>query len=182
MKNWDKLSDHAKAILFSPQHLANINDIAGMGTHIKGALRESSTSHSASLLVLLDVAKDVALLSTDIASGGLGAGSAIGAGTTAGLWVLARWLGNPAQASSMGAWTRAYRAILGNQTPARMSAFQIATRNLSNNLGISLEDIAKHIGGPNQAAVPTASPALPDKSMRQMSPAKSQDRVPALAR
>jgi hypothetical protein len=180
--NWDKVSDHTKSILFSPQHLANINEIAGMGRHIKGALRESSSSHSASLLVLLDVAKDVALLSTDVASGGLGAGSAIGAGTTAGLWVLARWLGNPAKASSMGAWTRAYRAVLGNQTPVRMAAFQVATRNLSNNLGISLEDIAKHIGGPNQGAAPPASPALPDKSTRQMAPAKSQDRVPALAR
>jgi hypothetical protein len=179
VKNWDKVSDHAKNILFSPQHLANINEITSMGAHIKGALRESSTSHSAGLLVLLDIAKDALLIGMDLSAGGVGAmGAATGAGTTAGLWVLARWLGNPAKASSMSAWTRAYRALLGNRTPARMAAFQLATRNLSNNLGISLEDIVKHLGGSDQSP---ASLAPPGRNI-PMAPAKSQDRVPAFAR
>jgi hypothetical protein len=146
--NWDKVSDRAKGILFSPQHLRNIEDIAGMGAHIKGALRESSTSHSAGLLVLLDVAKDAALLGADIASGGLGAGSAIGAGTTAGVWMLARWLGNPATASSMAAWSRARVGMLNHPTPARLAAFNIATRNLANNLGVPLERLTKRLTAP----------------------------------
>jgi hypothetical protein len=120
-----------------------------MGSHIKRALGESSTSHSASMLVLLDVAKDAALLGSDIASGGLGMGSAIGAGTTIGLWGIARWLGNPATASSMGAWSRAYRAAtLGQPTPARIAAFKIATRNLANNIGVPAEQIMKRIAAP----------------------------------
>jgi hypothetical protein len=146
--NWDKVSDRAKGILFSPQHLRNIEDIAGMGAHIKSALRESSTSHSAGLLVLLDVAKDAALLGADIASGGLGAGSAIGAGTTAGVWMLARWLGNPATASSMAAWSRARVGVLNHPTPARLAAFNIATRNLANNLGVPLESLTKRLAAP----------------------------------
>jgi hypothetical protein len=139
--NWDKVSDRAKSILFSPQHLQNIEDIAEMGGHIKGALRESTTSHSAGLLVLLDVAKDAALLGSDIASGGLGAGSAIGAGTTAGVWMLARWLGNPAIASSAAAWNRARLGYLGHPTPTRLAVFNIATRNLSHNTGVPAEHI-----------------------------------------
>jgi hypothetical protein len=147
--NWDKVSDRAKSILFSPAHQRNIEDIAEMGSHIKRALGESSTSHSASMLVLLDVAKDAALLGSDIASGGLGMGSAIGAGTTIGLWGIARWLGNPATASSMGAWSRAYRAAtLGQPTPARIAAFKIATRNLANNIGVPAEQIMKRIAAP----------------------------------
>lgn len=143
--NWNKVSDRAKAIMFSPQHLRNLEDIAGMGEHIKGALRESSTSHSASLLVMLDIAKDAALLGADVASGGLGAGSAIGAGTSAGIWMLARWLGNPAAASSMAAWSRARVGMLGHPTPARLAAFNIATRNLANNLGVPVESITKRL-------------------------------------
>jgi hypothetical protein len=143
--NFDKVSDRAKSILFSAQHLRNIEDIAEMGAHIKGALRESTTSHSAGLLVMLDLAKDAALLGADVASGGLGTGSLIGAGTSLAVWTLARWLGNPAIASSMAAWTRARVGMLGHPTPARLAAFNIATRNLANNLGIPLESLAKRL-------------------------------------
>ena len=38
---FDKLSDGAKSILFSPTHLKNIEDIAGLGSHIKKALRDT---------------------------------------------------------------------------------------------------------------------------------------------
>src|SRR5262249_13691017 len=142
---WERISERARGILFAPQHLRNIEDIVGMGRHISGALRESSTSHSASLLVLLDVAKDAALLGADVASGGLGAFSAIGAGTTAGLWGLARWLGSPATASSMAAWSRARVGLLGHPTPARLAAFNIATRNLAHNLGVPVQSITKRL-------------------------------------
>lgn len=141
--NWDKVSDRAKAILFSPQHLRNIEDIAEMGTHIKSALKESSSSHSASFLVFLDLAKDAALLGADVMSGGLGLGTLAGAGSSAGIGVLARWLGNPATASSMAAWSRARVGMLNHPTPIRLAAFNLATRNLSHNLGVPVESILK---------------------------------------
>lgn len=142
--NWNKVSDGAKRVLFSPTHLRDIEDIVGMGQHIKGALKESSTSHSASFLVLLDVAKDAALLGADIASGGLGLGSAIGAGTTAGMFLLTKWLASPAKAASMSAWSRAYQGMRG-PTPARAAVFKIATRNLANNLGIPMQKLLTHV-------------------------------------
>jgi hypothetical protein len=143
--NWDKVSDRAKSILFSPQHLKNIEDIAEMGAHVKSALKESSSSHSASFLVFLDLAKDAALLGADVMSGGLGLGTAVGAGTSAGVAMLARWLGNPAAASSMAAWSRARAGMLGHPTPTRLAVFNIATRNLANNLGVPLESLSKHL-------------------------------------
>jgi hypothetical protein len=143
--NWDKLSPEAKNALFSSsKHQQDIEDIAGMGKHIKRALSESSTSHSASMLVLLDVAKDVALLTHDVMSGGLGAGAAIGAGTTAGVWLLTKWLASPATASSAAAWARARAGLLANPTPARQGVFNIATRNLAHTLGVPVENIIKH--------------------------------------
>jgi hypothetical protein len=49
--NWNKTSDRAKAVLFSPQHLQNINDIVNLGEHIKGALKFANTSHTASTFI-----------------------------------------------------------------------------------------------------------------------------------
>src|SRR5262249_54539724 len=65
---FEKLSPRARGILFEPNHLRDIENIVQMGRHIKGALKESSTSHSANLLVLLDLAKDPPLLPHDIAN------------------------------------------------------------------------------------------------------------------
>jgi len=129
----------------SPAHRASIEAIAQMGQHIKGALRESSTSHSASFLVLMDVAKDAALLATDVATGGLGGGTAIGAGSTAALWMFTRWLASPASAASASKWSRAYQTLLASPTPARTTAFNLATRNLANNLGIRAEHITQAV-------------------------------------
>lgn len=143
---WSKMPDRTKNALFDPTHIREINDIFGLGRHIKGALEESNTSHTASVIVLLDVAKDAALLGADIASGGLGAGSAIGAGTSAAALLLGRWLASPANARAMGAWSRAYQTVRsGAVTPARMSAFNAATRNLSSNLGVPTERILRAV-------------------------------------
>jgi hypothetical protein len=169
VRGWDRVSNGARNILFSPQHLQNINDIVGMGRHIRGALRESSTSHSAGIVVLLDVAKDAVLLGGDLASGGLGLASAVGAGTTAGLWMLARWLGNPAQASSMNRWLQAHRALADSATAGRLAAFNVATRNLANTLGIPQERIARH--SPASIGTGSGPAALPI-------PSKFQERVP----
>lgn len=154
MTQWDKVSDNAKRLLFSPQHLRNIEDIAGMGAHIKGALKESSSSHSANLLVLLDLAKDAALLGGDIATGGgPGLGSAVGAGSSVGLWMLTRWLASPAKASSMANWSRARQALYNyGWTPARLATFNVMTRNLANNLGVPVELIARQEQNKQQPA------------------------------
>jgi hypothetical protein len=44
--NFNKLSPEAKGALFSAKHIRDIEDIAGLGMHIKGALRDANTSHS----------------------------------------------------------------------------------------------------------------------------------------
>lgn len=135
--NFKRTSDRAMRILFSPAHLRNIQDIVNLGAHIKGALKYSNTSHTASVLVLLDLAKDAALLGGDLATGGgVGLGTAIGAGTTAGLWMLTRWLASPSKAASMAAWSRAYQAYASRPSPASIATFKIATRNLANTLGV----------------------------------------------
>ena len=57
MTEWNKVSDGAKRVLFSPQHADNINDIVGMEEHTKKALANSNTSHTAAPLILLDAAQ-----------------------------------------------------------------------------------------------------------------------------
>jgi hypothetical protein len=143
---WGKISDGAKRVMFSPEHLRNINDIAEMGMHVKGALRETSTSHSASMLVFLEIAQAAAHLGVGAATGDLGAGAVGAAATAGGSWMLARWLASPAPAASMGAFTRAYRGItLGQPTPGRIATFKLATRNLANTLGVPLENVSQAI-------------------------------------
>ena len=152
--NWNKLSDRATGVLFSPQHRQNIDDIINLGSHIKGALRLSNTSHTATVLMLLDVAKDAALLGADIASGGLGLPSAIGFGSTAGLWTLTHWLASPSKAASMAAWSRAYAGLGQKPTPARVAVFKLATRNMANNIGIDPVVLAKRLEGQIQGLLP----------------------------
>lgn len=170
---WDKINQNAKNILFSPAHLQNIEDIVAMGRHIKGALAESSSSHSANLLVLLDLAKDAALLGGDLAtSGHLGVGTLVGGGTSVGLWFLTHWLASPAKASSMARWARARQAGYDyGWTPARLATFNLATRNLANTLGISVDDVLQRNAGfetrhPPAALPAPAMPALPAPGAR----------------
>jgi hypothetical protein len=148
--NWNKVSDGAKRVLFQPQHLRDIEDIVGMGAHIKKALTQETKSHSANLLILLDVAKDVALLTADIASGGLGVGTGIGATTTTGIGLLTHWLAQPAKAASMSAWSKAYRGLSQSRSPIRIAAFNLATKNLANNLGIPARNILAKAAGNNE--------------------------------
>lgn len=157
--NWDKVSDRAKAVLFSPQHLRDIENIAEMGMHIKGALRESNTSHTAGALILLDMARDALMLGVGIGTGAISAGAAMTGGLAAvpGV-VLAHWLATPATAAAMSNWTRAYRAVTLNQpSPARIAAFNLATRNLANNIGVPVQKVMQSIQGR------IASKAEPDR-------------------
>jgi hypothetical protein len=41
----------------------------------------------------------------------------------------------------MSAWSRAWRGLAMARTPARIAAFKLATRNLSNQLGVPVERI-----------------------------------------
>lgn len=162
--NWDKVSDRAKGLLFSPEHLQNINDIAGMGEHIKRALKESSTSHSANMLVLLDVAKDVALLTMDLGTGAPGFGTAAGAASTAVLYTFARWLGNPSTTSSMAAWARARNSLIASPTPGRVAAFNVATRQLADKVGVDpsrILAIAQHTQGAMSGRTEDENPEAP---------------------
>lgn len=145
--NWNKMSDRAKDVLFDAQHHHNIEDIVNLGQHIKRSLRQTTTSHSAGLLVLLEVAKDSAALAVDIAAGGGGAFSAAGAASSVALWTLAHWLGNSAQASSMAAWARAYNNVALRPIPARMAAFKLATRNMANTLNLDPIKVMRKIEG-----------------------------------
>jgi hypothetical protein len=142
---WDKVAPRARGILFSPQHLANIEQIVGLGSHIKSALRESNNSHTAGVLILFDLARDAILLGASTAAGTLSGATVPGGAAAAPALVFAHWLASPARASSMAAWSRARVGVLNHPTPARLGAFNIAVRNLSNNLGIPLESLTKRL-------------------------------------
>jgi len=158
---WDKVAPRARQILFSPQHLRNIEDVVGLGTHIKSALRESNNSHTAGVLILFDLARDAILFGATAAAGTLsGASLATGAMATPAV-LFAHWLSRPATASSMAAWTRARMGLLGHPTPARLAVFNIASRNLSNNLGIPLERVLQRIGGPAGGRAEDNQPEVP---------------------
>jgi hypothetical protein len=144
--NWNKTSPRARGILFSPQHQANIEDIVGMGAHIKSALRESNTSHTANALILIDIARDAIEAGIAVGAGVLSGASVMASGAAAAPALLfSHWLSGPATSSSMAAWSRARAGMLNNPTPARVAMFNIATRNLSHNLGIPMEVILKKL-------------------------------------
>ena len=158
---WNKVSDGAKRVLFSQQHADNINDIVGMGEHIKKALAKSNTSHTAAPLILLDAARDAIELGADVVSGGVSAGKMItGAALAAPAAMFGWWLASPAKAQAMSNWTRAYAGVLGSRTPVRVAAFNLATRNLAHNLGIPVKNLLDRIAQAqpqnqnNQPAVP----------------------------
>lgn len=141
--NWNKASDQAKALMFSPAHLAEIENIAHLGGYLKDAGKFTNSSHTGSIIVLMDVAKDAALLFHDVVqSGSLGMGTVAGAGSTLGAFFLTKWLASPKTVASMSRWTSVYRALTLNQpTPARIAAFKVATRTLANNIDIPFDRI-----------------------------------------
>jgi hypothetical protein len=166
---WDKISRNAKQILFSPQHLQNIEDIVAMGAHIKGALRESNTSHTAGVLMLFDLARDAILLGATMTAGTMSGETAVAGALATPAIIFSHWLASPAGASSIARWLRARAGLSQGVTAARLGAFNIATRNLANTLGIPQESIARQ--SPALTGTGSGPAALP-------LPAKSQSRVP----
>jgi len=137
VSNWNKLSDGAKRVLFSPQHLQNINDIVGMGEHIKGALANANTSHTSDMMILWDVLRAAGEGTVAVGAGLVSPTAGVGLAASFALpHALTLWLASPAKAASMAAWNRSYRALVLERTPARISAFKIATRNMANTLGL----------------------------------------------
>jgi hypothetical protein len=143
---WNKVAPRAGGVLFSPQHLHNINEIAGLGEHIKRALRTSNTSHTSNTLIFFDLARDAIMLGVGVGTGAVTGGSMVTGGLAAAPAVLfTHWLASPARASSMAAWNRARIGMIGHPTPIRLAAFNLATRNLSHNLGVPVESILKRL-------------------------------------
>lgn len=142
---WNKLNPQSRPFVPEPAHAANIEAIFQMGTHIKSSMRERNTSHTSTPLIMMDLARDAILGGVAVGTGAVAAGSVAGGAVMAAPAIMfAHWLSQPAIASSMSAWTRAYRvATLGQPTPARIAAFNVATRNLANNLGVPVETILK---------------------------------------
>jgi hypothetical protein len=149
--NWDKVSDRAKSVLFSPQHLRDINDIFNLGAHIKRSLRETNSSHTANVLIWFDLARDAIVLGASGMAGTMGPGVIGGAAMATPGLALMHWLSRPASASAMAKWARA-RAGMAQPTPARIAVFNLATRNLSNNLGVPVETIMKRLAAPVAAS------------------------------
>ena len=146
---FDKLAPGAKSILFSPTHLKNIEDIAGLGSHIKKALRDSTTSHTSNVIILFELAKDAVIFAAAGGFAHLMSGPVIaGAAAATPAVLFSHWLSRPATASSMAAWSRARVGMLGHPTPARLAVFNIASKNLANNLGVPVESVMKRLAAP----------------------------------
>jgi hypothetical protein len=141
----NKIKPESRPFVPSPGHRAAIEAVFQMGTHLKGAMRGRNTSHTSNAMILFDIAKTAGEVGIGVATGVLsGAGVVGGAAGAAPALIFMHWLSSPSIASSMGAWSRAYRvATLGVPTPARIAAFNVATRNLSANLGVPAEDIMR---------------------------------------
>jgi len=144
---WDKLSNGAKGILFSPDHRKWIDDIVQLGRHLKGGDQYRNTSNTAGAMILFDIVKTAAETGVGVVAGVISpmAGAAVAGGALA-ADLLTRYLASPAKAASMSAWVRAYRGLTLNQpTPARIAAFRIATRNLANNVHVPIGKITSII-------------------------------------
>jgi hypothetical protein len=141
----DRLSPDARPFVPSPGHRASIESIFQMGRQIKNVMGTRNTSHTSNALILFDLAQDAVVTGAGIATGLVSVGGVAGgiAGAAPALMFM-HWLSSPAIASSMSAWSRVYRAMtLGTPTPARIAAFNVATRNLANNLGLPVENVMR---------------------------------------
>jgi hypothetical protein len=136
---WDKTSPHAKRILFSPQHERDIEDIFGLGKHIKKALRDTNTSHTANAIILFELMQDTAVLAASGALAHLVSAPVLaGAAAATPALAFAHWLSSPASASAAAKWARARVGYYGHPTPARLAAYSLAVKNLSNNIGVPI--------------------------------------------
>lgn len=85
----------------------------------------------------------------------------VGAAAATPAVLFSHWLGSPATASSMAAWSRARVGMLGHPTPARLAVFNIASKNLANNLGVPVESLVKRLAGPATGRAEDDQPDVP---------------------
>jgi hypothetical protein len=155
---WNKINPNARRFVPAPGQVNNINAIAQMGEHIKSSMRERNTSHTSNILILWDLARDAAMLGVGAATGFVSGASVLGgaAGAVPAIGLM-HWLSSPANAAAMASWSRAYRAVLQDRTPARIAGFNIATRNMANTLGLDPAKVTARI-----QALTGATPATAD--------------------
>jgi hypothetical protein len=150
---WNKMPQRRRDQLFDKGHQDAIKEIVDMGEHIKGALRDVNTSHTAGALLTFDLAKDAVMLTlaagSHLAGSGLehamepslmGTGGATASIATA---LMFHWMARPDIARSLSSWTKAYRSLYKEQTPIRRAAFMAATRNLSKNINVPVENLIR---------------------------------------
>lgn len=144
--NWSKLSSGAKAALFSPQHLRNIEDIFDMAQHVKGALETANRSHTGGVFLAWETLKTAAEVAI---AAGAGAVDPTYAAYSGGTFLLAnaitRWLASPSKAASIAAFTRAGKVYQQNPTPGRRALFNLATRNMANNLEVDPTKLLRYV-------------------------------------
>jgi hypothetical protein len=97
------------------------------------------------VLIWFDLARDAILLAASGVAGTIGTGTIAGAALGAPGVLMMRWLSNPAKASAMAKWSRARVGMIDHPTPGRLAVFNLATRNLSNNLGVPVESVLKRL-------------------------------------
>ncbi len=120
---WKTYTPQAKTILFgnAGPHRQAIDDIMIISERLKQVGQRfgnpSGTAQNANLMGL-----GAGLLTAPLTTISTAVGGA----------VAAKLLASPAGASSAAKWTRSYAAVAASPTPARIAAFESATRNLTN--------------------------------------------------
>lgn len=145
---WNKINPQTRPFVPEPAQRANINAVFEMGQHIKGAMRERNTSHTATPLIMWDLARDAIMTGAAVAGGIVSGVSVLGSAAAAmPAVVFAHWLSSPAKAASMARWSRAYTAWRTTADVARTAQLRIATRNLANTLGLPMQQVLEHLSG-----------------------------------
>src|SRR5271166_2211647 len=161
VSGWDRLAPEAKTILFSPEHQKWIENIVGMGRHLKDVDQYTNKSGTAGALILIEGISKAAEVAFAIAMGAVEPSTmlypAVAGAATA---LLPRALASPSKAAAMSAWVKAYRAMTleGVPTPAKTGVFMAANRNLAHNLGLAKDDMLRII---QQTTHPTQTQAQP---------------------
>ena len=151
---WGNLSDAGKNVLFSNSaHRAALEDIATISSKSKDIYKKfgnpSGTAQNASF---------------SAGTAGLFIDPVTTISAVVGGNILSRALAQPATASSMARWSRAYQVAVTKPTAATAATLQVATRNLSATIGDHLgvkvlpQEILRAISGPRVAPASDGQP------------------------
>jgi hypothetical protein len=185
--NWRKLSESAKTTLFEPAHKAQIDRIAALGDWLRQVRRDTSTSHSSNWLAYVIGAGELlgmagegwALYKEAVEGEGPGAYTAATTAQNVAMLSTAFILGNRARTAAAANWLQAIRA-LASPTPARTAAFNVATRNLANTMGISERALLQRWHDVSQRHLAEEEPTgTPRAGGLAVPMTKSEARIPA---